>query len=424
MKLLRLFLLVLSPLCAQTEIGKLYVVEVGIKAVSYGPVTVYIDVSLAYKVTRTGVNTKNFQFVLQDCYSPIPNFDNLTLGVTGGHCNDEPAPTAQEDYGSVVNPELSAFKNAYPKATFTTSYGPFAQTPVDGLHANLTSPLPAVQPDPYLLYLDGTGNSLMQVDLSTFAIMRQVVVPSTSGPFGVRPTSTGDGNEVWVINPGAGVTIVDLAAQSVLANIPTPSIPASANAAGIVFTNSGATALEAVAYSSPDSSGNNGALFVFDAANRKVTSTLPLKYGPTTFLMAPDGLTAYLLSGSGELTYYDVLSGTADLSLSTYTPGLAGGYPGSGSQAFIHPDGTRLFWNVGVYLEVFDITTHKLINSFNTGLPTTYATSMTMAQDGSVVYVSNGNGDVATVETRYGNIVTAYQVGPPGAQVFGGPPLN
>lgn len=134
-----------------------------------------------------------------------------------------------------------------------------------------------------------------------------------------------------------------MSAQSVTANIPTPSVPSGATPSGIVFDNSGGAAFEAFRLSSPDASGNSGLLVVFDATNRVVTSTMPLKYGPTAFLMAPDGLTAYLLSGGGQITYYDVLSGTADLSASTFTPGSSGGYNGV-SNVFIHPDGTRLFW--------------------------------------------------------------------------------
>jgi len=69
--------------------------------------------------------------------------------------------------------------------------------------------------------------------------------------------------------------------------------------------------------------GNLGVLLAFDAVTQTLTSTLLLKYAPTALVMSPDGLTAYLLSSSGMITYYDVLSGTADLSASTYTPGRA-----------------------------------------------------------------------------------------------------
>ena len=88
-----------------------------------------------------------------------------------------------------------------------------------------------------------------------------------------------------------------------------------------------------------------------DAVKRVVKSTFPLKYAPAAVLMASDALTTYLLSGTtGELTCYDVLSGTADLSVSTYTPGTDEGY--QGGNVFVHPDGTRLFWSVGTNLEV------------------------------------------------------------------------
>jgi hypothetical protein len=136
--------------------------------------------------------------------------------------------------------------------------------------------------------------------------------------------------------------------------------------------------------------------------------------------MAPDGLTAYLLSNAGEITYYDVLSGTADLSVSTYTPGMSGGYPGLGTSVFIHPDGTRLFWNVGTQLDVFDLTTRKVTNQFNSGLPTTSAASIQMSQDGSTVWFANGAGNLAIVDTRYGNVLGQLTASP-GTAVYPGP---
>jgi hypothetical protein len=134
--------------------------------------------------------------------------------------------------------------------------------------------------------------------------------------------------------------------------------------------------------------------------------------------MAPDALTAYLLSSNGRITYYDILRGTADLSVSTFTPGKSGGY-GFG-KVFIHPDGTRLFWNENYLLDVFDLTTRQVINQFNSGLPSTSAVSMQMSQDGSTVWMANGLGNVAVVDTRYGNTVATYQTDPE-TQVFPGP---
>jgi hypothetical protein len=191
---------------------------------------------------------------------------------------------------------------------------------------------------------------------------------------------------------------------------------------GIVFTNDGATAFEALKYDSPDSAGNNGALLVFDAVNRTLTSTMLLKFVPTALLMAPDGLTAYILSNTGMITYYDVLSGTADLSVSTYPPGSNAGYPGAGSAVYIHPDGTRLFWNVGVYLTVFDLTTRQVTNQFNSGLPTTVNRTFSLSQDGGRAYFSDQQGDVAILDTYYGTVLASYNAGA-ATSIFGGPPI-
>ena len=140
--------------------------------------------------------------------------------------------------------------------------------------------------------------------------------------------------------------------------------------------------------------------------------------------MAPDGLTAYLLSTGGFITYYDVLSGTADLSVSTYRPGASGGYPGIGTQVFIHTDGTRLFWNEGVLLDVFDLNAHTVIHQFTSSLPSTSGVSMQLSQDGAQAFISNGAGAVVILDTRNGNVVGNYQ-STGASQVFGGlPPLH
>jgi hypothetical protein len=287
----------------------------------------------------------------------------------------------------------------------------FPYSAVDPVIAPFYGQFPAAAPDPRMIFLDGLGNSMVAVDLTTLSVVSQVVVPSTVGPFGIRPSDTGPSNEVWVANGGLQVTAVDLGAQSVIVNIPTPSIPQSATPAGIVFTSDGASAFEAVSFSSTDSAGNNGALLVFDAVNRKVSSTLLLKDRPTALLIAPDGLTAYLLDDVGKLTYYDVLSGTADLSLSTYPPGSNAGYPGSGSSVFIHPDGTRLFWNVGVFLTIFDLNTHKVTAQVTSGLPTTVGRTMSMSQDGARAYFSDPLGDVVVIDTVYGAILATFNTG-------------
>src|ERR1019366_9105722 len=94
---------------------------------------------------------------------------------------------------------------------------------------------------------------------------------------------------------------------------------------------------------------------VFDTATRTLKSTLPVSFGPEGALMAPDGLTLYVL-GFFKMAYYDVLSGTADLTVAlpfSYVPGTV----------FIHPDGTRLLIG-GSQLSIFDLTTRKITSNF------------------------------------------------------------
>ena len=286
----------------------------------------------------------------------------------------------------------------------------------------LTTQPAASQPvHPQMVMLDGFTENLVAFDLITYAMTGQVEVPTTLGPLAIRHAATGPENEVWTVNGGLEVTVSDLGSQQVLANILTPSIPITATPAGIAFTNDGAVALEAVLFSSPDSAGNNGALVVFDAVKRTVTSTLLLKDGPVAFVMAPDSLMAYLLGRSGQITYYDVLSATADFATSTFSPGMNDGYPGS--EVFIHPDGTRLFWHVGPNVEVFDLATHKVVRQIVLGLPGTSGIGMRLSVDGSQLFLGNGQGNNSVVDTRYGTILGTSTISG-SALTFGGIPMK
>lgn len=320
-----------------------------------------------------------------------------------------------------VNDLLAAFYSAYPDGD--DQYGAFP-LPASQIRKALTTVTPVTPPDPEMIFLNGLGNTLMAVDMTNFATVSQVVVPSTSGPLAIRPTPTPPAQEVWVANGGLQVSVANLGAQTLVTNILTPSIPPGSTTAGIVFTPDGTTAFEAVGYPSADSSGNNGALVVFDAVGRTVSSTVPLKNAPAALLMAPDGSTAYILGSSGgSLTYYDVLSGTAGLTISTDAPGSSAGYPGAGTAVYIHPDGTRLFWNVGVYLVSFNLTTHTATNMFNSGLPTTVARTFTLSQDGGRAYFSDGQGDVAILDTYFGNVLSSFTVPGTSNGVVGGAPV-
>jgi hypothetical protein len=333
---------------------------------------------------------------------------SLLTYLAAGPTQTSPASTGSVTYSySATSIALAPFYNQFPDGD--AMYSP-----------RLTTVQPVAPPDLEMMFLDASGtNSLVTLDLTQSGVISQVVVPNISGPYGIRPSATGSPTEVWVANGGTEVSVVNLSAQTI-ANIPTPSIPQAVAPAGIVFANNGATALEAVAFYSPDSAGNNGALLAFDAAGRTLTSTLPLKYAPSAMVASPDGLNAYILSQEGMITYYDVLSGTADLSVSTYSPGLSGGYT-IGSPVFIHPDGTRLFWKINYLLDVFDLNSRQN-TLFTSGLPSTAGPAMSMSQDGGRVYFLDREGDLVVLDTQNGKILATFNIVGAGS-FFGGPPV-
>ena len=89
---------------------------------------------------------------------------------------------------------------------------------------------------------------------------------------------------------------------------------------------------------------------------------------------------------------------------------------------YIHPDGTRLFWNVGVYLVTFDLTAHTITSEVNSGLPTTVGRTFTLSSDGARAYFSDGLGDVAIIDTNFGNILISFNTGA-STLVLAGPPV-
>ena len=276
---------------------------------------------------------------------------------------------------------------------------------------------PNIPVHPQLIAFNGFTYDFLKYDLATNQIKTSVVIADQARMFAVRPGSI-DANEVWVGHGGLidQISIVDLAAGKVLATIPTPSLdPNISEPTGLVFTNGGATALYTAKFFQPDSAGNAGALVVLDAANRTVLSTQMLKFFPEALLMAPDGLTAYLM-GSRTITYYDVLSGTSDLTapFTFFSP----------NRVSIHPDGTRIFFDQGQQLGVFDVITRK-ITQIKYGLPNNAsAASVKLTQDGSRIYVTDGKGNVVVLGTRYGDILSTYQTNATTTEVLPGPVVN
>ena len=417
-----LFFLLAARLCAQPAQGSSFIDMGGDVIPSYqftnaGTSVLDYTTQYSWSITRAPNGDKTFTFSAKKCvyYTSIPSFPGLYMWVALPMPVCAPLSQSEAETLGPISAALTEFYNYHPNAphlppVYQAARPLHAQAVAAGpVQPELVTVQPGIAADPQMMFLDGLGNTAIQFDLTTQSIVGQVTVPSTTGPMGIRPTIMGPQSEIWLASPG-GVTVADFAARKVLATIPTPSVPVAASPAAIVFTNDGATAPEAVTFSSPDSAGNKGALLVFDAVNRKVSSTLLLKNGPVALVMAPDSYTAYMLDGGGVITYYDILSGAADLSLSTYTPGKPGGY-GLG-QVFIHPDGTRLFWNNGTQLSVFDLTTHKLTAVVNSGLTTTLAASMQMSQDGATIWMANAAGTVAVFDTRAAQFLGAFTTDP------------
>jgi hypothetical protein len=420
-----LFLLVFGPLFAQNAGSTLLYTDTDeFTTQPNGLYNAIIDNFFAYSIYRNPDGSKTFVFSVVKCLEALPG---ASLGAVflqgslkldyGNNCKPFSQSAAitlapvQEAIHDFLNDSSDVPHHIVYKKSLMRSES------TDPVEPRTTPPPPVIPANPQMTILDNySTDRILKLDLTTFAIVNQVLLPSQApAVFAVRPSAAGATDEVWTApaTTAIAISISDLGAGKMIASIPSPSPdPTKNQAVGIVFTNDGATALYAVSYTTPDSAGNNGAVLVIDAVNRKLTSTLPLKFAPQTILMAPDGLTAYLI-GSGKLSYYDVLSGTADLTVP---------FSFFSGQIFVHPDGTRLFWDAG-QLEVFDLTTRKITNEFKFGLPSTSGTSMQMSQDGSKVYVGNGLGAVVILDTRYGNVLGTFQ-SPGPAQVFGGPDAN
>jgi DNA-binding beta-propeller fold protein YncE len=377
-----------------------------------GKVILQADDEFRYIIYRNPDGSKTFLFSVYQC----PEYGNLALvNLTAAPC----LPLSRSEALSLepVQEAIGDFLNDGSNAPHRIVYSQLSSSKAPSLPVRQAQASPA--PAQMVLLDTYSTNRIVKVDLTTYAIVSQVNLPSEPSAFAFRPVATGPANEVWIAHAAGTsntVTVVDLSAGKLLATIQTSSVaPNFTFPAGIVFTNDGATALCAVRYNGRDAAGNLGALLSYDVATRKLVSTLLLKVAPTSLLMAPDGLTAYIVDGQGgNIAYYDVLSGTADLTVTRL-----GGFTGP---AFLHPDGTRLFWDAG-QLEIFDLTTRKIVSEFKFGLPTTSATTMNMSQDGSRVFVGNGSGAVVVMDTRYGNILAKFQAPGP-AQVFGAHPGN
>lgn len=136
-------------------------------------------------------------------------------------------------------------------------------------------------------------NSVSELDLASHAFVRKVTVPA--GPEGI--TVTPDGSEVWVgSNETGAVTVISTATGQP------------------VHTFSGATFPYRLDVS-PDGKriaivdGKGGQVLLVDRASRQATGTVRLD-DPRGVSFAPDGRTAWVTVGAGEVAEVDVVGAT------------------------------------------------------------------------------------------------------------------
>ena len=235
MRLPGLLLLLLSPLLAQNEIitnpniGQVYTVYFNSEEVN----GYHFFDKLIFEITRAPNGDKVFTFQVRGCAfwddfsfeGPSPSTAKLTVKNSGG-CGQLDSASYAITF-AVVQAQIGEFLSDDSDAPHRIVYGK------PGFREHLTTAPSIAPPDPYMTLLDGFGNTLDKVDLTNNATLSQVVVPSTVGPYGIRPTATGPENEVWVANGGVAVSIADFGSQTVVATIATPSFPPSAVPAGI-----------------------------------------------------------------------------------------------------------------------------------------------------------------------------------------------
>jgi hypothetical protein len=294
----------------------------------------------------------------------------------------------------------------------------------------------AASGNPQLIVLNGTGNnSVFLRDLKTFAASNTVLLPDgMSQTFGVRPVSTGVAREVWthhstITGTGGQMLVTDLASGRNAATI-SINTPRNFSADQILFSNSGKTAYVVCREQDADATGDFAALRIFDADARTLKSTARLPLVQVDFaMMAPDGLTIYLIGkgslGREQITYYDVLSGTAELSVFAQEP-LAGAvglfnplFPLDKPQ--LHPDGNRLFIlhnfqvraasiDSAYAVSVFDLAQRKVASKF----PLTFANGgkgrkMELSQDGTQLTILSDKGEVQFMDPISGLVFGGFQ---------------
>jgi YVTN family beta-propeller protein len=189
----------------------------------------------------------------------------------------------------------------------------------------------AASPDGRRLYVAAPGAGVLVMDaanLSTYATLALALDDQgRDNPQGLTISPDGDTLLVSSGSDGGSVYIIRIADGALIASF----TPGSGIAPlGLAFDPSGAFAYAAVA----DTSGANGALVRFDAANGALLGSTPVGVRPTGIAVTPDGRFVFVTNqGSDTVTRYDTLNG----SISTITVGSAP------TGIAISPDGSNAY---------------------------------------------------------------------------------
>jgi hypothetical protein len=253
-------------------------------------------------------------------------------------------------------------------------------------------------PAPRVFALDAySDNLLVSMDLATFVPKSSAKLDSFRGfTFALRPDSNGRPAEAWIptfqTGPGSQMSVVDVGSGSILTKF---TVGNNGEPVRIVFSNTGETAFELV--SATDGTGS-GTLLAFDAATRTLRSSVPIPFYPYGMAISPDGSTVYVIgigsAGASKILYFDLLSATADLTVTLpNTESFTGPY-------LMHPNGRIYGQNSGRVL-VFDPQARKIISKFDLGYSAgLYVQAMRLTQDGRQLYVL----DSAALRGQSGNI--------------------